>query len=193
MAQSYKRSLLVALVALAPAFTACERVDSISGVTESPAPVVTTQAKPKYTQLIARSSSGTVPTQVAWEYISPKRKGRLQIGAYVLNIPRGAVKDPTWFRMVVVDNGFISVELDAWSKQGRVTQFQLPLKLTVPYADASPEQVEDPAKLLLAHTVDTEILEVIGATVDPLSRTVTGVIWHFSTWTLAKEISMGID
>jgi hypothetical protein len=194
MAQSYKRSLLVALAALAPAFTACEHVDEISAVTDTPTLALSANATPRYTQLIARSSAGTLPTHAAWEYVMPNQKGTLQIGQYRLDIPRGAVATATWFRMQLVDNGFVSVQLEAWDRTAtQVTHFKAPLKLTIPYSDGDANQIDDPWSLLFAHTVGTEILELAGASVDPINKTVQGVIWHFSTWTLAKEFSPGID
>ncbi len=197
MAQSYQRSLLIALTALVPALTACERVDEISGVTENSdtrASVVSAHSKPMNAQLVKRSADGSVPTQVAFEYVTPQRKGRLQIGKYMLEIPRGAVRGGTWFRMKVVDNGYITVELDAFdARLQRVTHFMQPLKLTIPYEDGSPDVIDDPAKLKIAHTVDEEILELVGASVNKRTRTVSSPIWHFSMWTLAKEFSPGID
>jgi hypothetical protein len=200
MAQSHKRSLLIALVALAPAFTACEQVDEISSVAETtrPAqPINAVNAKPKFATLVWRDSTSSVPKRVAYVWVDgPKKAARLQIGKYALDIPRGAVSQPTVFRMQVVDDGFITAELDAyvWNNGWQqVHTFNQPLKLTLPYDEAASDIVADPTKLLIANTLNAEILELVNTSVDWRHLTVTGEITHFSMWALAKEISMGID
>jgi hypothetical protein len=195
MAQSYKRSLLVALVALIPLFTACERMDDLSGVSEvGTPPAVTTDAKPKYATLVGRVDDSEVANHVAYVKVNPKRKARLQIGKYVLEIPNGAVTRPTTFRMTVPNNGYIAVELEAWDNFGNpVHTFQQQLKLTLPYEDADLSMVDNLSDLVFANTENGQILECVGTSVDEDRKTVTGQISHFSMWALAKEISMGID
>jgi hypothetical protein len=199
MAKSFKQPLLIGLLALAPLFTACERSADISGVTELPVPTVAA-ARQKTARVVTRqtvSTSGVVYSQ----WISGGKSTTLTIGKYELFVPKGAVKKPTLFRMQVLSGDVIGVSLNAWDNSFQpVTQFQAPLRLTLPYDDADFSQFENPSKLLLANIVsdtDTSILELVSPSIDPIHQTITGNITHFSIWSLAvslsKELSPGID
>jgi hypothetical protein len=198
MAKSFKQPLLIGLLALAPFFAACERSADISGVTETP--VQTVASKPKPARVLTRSvtaSSGTVYS----EWISAGKTTTLTVGKYSLFIPKGAVKKPTLFRMQVLTGSVVGVSLQAWDNGWQpVTQFQAPLRLTLPYDEVDAGQIQNPDRLLIANIVsdtDTSILEVISPAIDPINQTITGSITHFSVWSLAisltKELSPGID
>jgi hypothetical protein len=198
MAKSFKQPLLIGLLALVPLVTACERSADISGVTE--APVAAMAARQKTARVVTRqsvSTSGVVYSQ----WISGGKSTTLTVGKYELFVPKGAVKKPTLFRMQVLSGDVIGVSLNAWDNNLQpVTQFQAPLRLTLPYDDADFSQFDSPSRLLLANIVsdsDTSILELVAPSVDPINQTITGNITHFSIWSLAvslsKELSPGID
>lgn len=197
MAKSFKQPLLIALLALVPVFTACERAADISGLTEGP----TVAAKPaKGVKVLTRQGVATGGT-VYSEWISKGKSATLTIGKYQIFIPKGAVRKPTIFRMTVLTDSVIGVSLQAWDNSFQpVTQFQVPLRLTLPYDEASDTELQHPDRLLLANIVsntDTSILELVAPSIDPVNRTITGNITHFSIWSLAlslsKELSPGID
>ena len=198
MAKSFKQPLLIGLLALAPFFTACERAAEISGVTE--APVMTSSARPKPARVLKRQGTATSGT-VYSEWISSGKSTTLTIGKYSLFIPKGAVKKPTLFRMQVLTGEVIGVSLHAWDNSWQpVTQFQVPLRLTLPYDEVSATDIDSTDRLLIANIVsdvDTSILEVVNPSVNPIEQTITGNITHFSIWSLAislsKELSPGID
>ncbi|HET9439219.1 MAG TPA: hypothetical protein VFO52_03565 [Longimicrobiales bacterium] len=194
MAKSYKRTLLTVLFALVPLFAGCDSARDISGVTEPVTPTVA--AKPKLAKVLTRVINGTTGIAVS-DYVTNGKTALLQVGKYQLFVPRGAVKKPTKFVMVVLDNEMIGVRLYAFDKDWqRVTQFHVPVRLTLPYDEADQTQVSGTGKLRIANVVsdtDNTILELVGVEVDTDNQTVTGSLSHFSVWSLAKELSMGID
>lgn len=194
MAKTYQRTLLIGLLTLAPLFGACEQVD-ISGVTESEAPAQDAAAKPKTVKLLLRHAAASGRT-VAVDWVTAGKTTTLKLGKYELFVPRGAVKKPTTFRMTVLSGPVIGVSLEAWDNQGnRVTEFNVPLRLTLPYDEAHVYSVDD-CKFLLANIVsetDHTILDVVNVGVNPEAQTITGNITHFSVWSLAKELSPAID
>ena len=193
MAKSYQRTLLVGLLALAPFFGACEQVD-ISGVTEPATQSVS--AKPRSARVISRvvhTTSGTVVS----EWLTNGKDATLQLGKYKLYVPRGAVKKPTMFVMTVLDGDMIGVRLLASDKDGnKVTEFRMPLVLTLPYDEADQGEVGNGSRLKIANVVsetDQTILELVNVVRDDAAQTITGNLLHFSVWSLAKEISPAID
>ena len=194
MAKSYQRSLLIGLITLAPLFGACEQAD-ISGVTESEVSAPEAAAKPKFVKLLLRQSAASGGA-VAVDWVTAGKTTTLKVGKYELFVPRGAVQKPTTFRMTVLSGSVIGVSLEAWDNQGnRITEFRSPLRLTLPYDEAHIYNTND-CKLLLANIVsetDHTILDVVNVGVDTSAQTITGNITHFSIWSLAKELSPGID
>lgn len=197
MAKSYQRTLLAGLLTLAPLFGACEQAD-INGVTET-APV-TLAAKPKPAKVITRTWT-TMSGTVVSDWITSGKETTLQLGKYQLHVPRGSVRKPTMFRMTVLGGSVIGVSLEAIDNKGdAVTQFDVPLRLTLPYDDATGSDIADPTRLVLANIVsesNTTILEIVSPSVDLGKQTITGTITHFSVWSLAvrlsKELSPAID
>jgi hypothetical protein len=196
MAKSYQRTLLVGLLTLVPLIGACEQMD-ISGVTETAAPTAAFHSQ--QTKLLTRAWS-SMPATVVSDWITAGKTARLKLGKYELWVPKGAVANPTIFRMTVLGGPLIGVSLEAFDNNGnRVTRFQVPLKLTLPYDEAR-FVVDNESSLLLANIAsetDYSILEIVDPNVDNNAFTVTGSITHFSIWTLAielsKELSPGID
>jgi hypothetical protein len=198
MAKSYQRTLLLGLIMLAPLYAGCERAADIAGVTEAPAQTLT--LKSRHNKVLKRTSVGTSGTVVS-DWTNHGKPLTLEIGKYKLWVPKGAVKNPTIFRMTVLTGSVVGVSLEAFDNQGDpVTQFQTPLRLTLPYDEADEAEIDNPSHLLLANIVsesDPTILEIVNPAVNQKHKTITGSITHFSVWSLAiqlsKELSPGID
>lgn len=195
MGKSYQRTLLLSLLLPATVLTGCEQYQDITSVTEPAAYEQAAVAKPKSAKVLTRhadNSGGTVTT----EWVTSGQRATLKLGKYELFVPKGAVQTPTTFRMTVLRGPVIGVSLEAFDNQGNpVREFRTPLRLTLPYDEAHVYNIED-CKLYLANVVsesDLTILEVVNVSVDQKRQTVTGNITHFSLWTLAKELSPGID
>ena len=194
MAKSYKRTLLLSLLLLAPLYTGCEQMSDISGVTEREATAPAAAEKPKFVKVLMRYTPAQGGT-VASDWVTSGKSTTLTFGKYELFIPKGAVRKPTFFRMTVLSGTVIGVSLEAWDNQlNKVSEFRVPLRLTIPYDEA---HIYDPnCKLVLANIVsesDLTVLDVEQASINPSNETVTGNITHFSLWSLAKELSPGID
>ena len=197
MAKSFKQPLLIGLLALTPLFAACERAADISGVTEAP---VAAAAKPKAAKVVKRAHQA-VGGHLVSDWVTAGKTTTLKLGKYELFIPKGAVKKPTTFRMTVLTGSVIGVSLEAFDNHGEpVTQFRVPLHLTLPYDEGDITDLENPGKLVLANIVsadDETILDLTNASADTVTKTVKGNITHFSIWSLArvltKELSPGID
>lgn len=194
MAKSYQRTLLIGLLTLAPVFGACEQAD-ISGITE-PAAAPAYVPPVRTATIVSRVVHNTSGTVVS-DWLTNGKSATLQLGKYTLEIPRGAVKKPTLFVMTVLDGNMIGVRLLAFDRDmNPVTQFAMPLQLTLPYDEADQTEITSTNKLLIANVVseiDTRILELVNPQVNRSALTITGNISHFSVWSLAKELSPAID
>jgi hypothetical protein len=186
--RSFQRSLYGMLALFSMMLSACERVDDINSFVQPPRYGL----QGDYRLLDPNQNPGS-PVTSAVE-IRSEDSGTLTIGDYSLFIPAGSVKKPTTFRMTVSGN---VVDLSAVENNGRaVTQFPNGLRLTLPYSQF--ENVNDPAGLVLAYVVPNangafQFVEAYLATANAASQTITGTIYHFSYYTLAKEIIVGID
>jgi hypothetical protein len=186
--RSFQRSLYGMLAFFSMMLSACERVDDINSFSQPPRYGL----QGDYRLLDPNQNPGT-PVTSAVE-IRSGDSGTLTIGDYSLFIPVGSVKKPTTFRMTV--SGGV-VELTAAENNGKaVTQFPNGLHLTLPYSQF--EGVNDPAGLVVAYVVPNgngafQFVEAYMATANAASQTITGTIYHFSYYTLAKEIIVGID
>lgn len=199
MVYSAKRMLLGALLLSAPLFSACERIDTISSIETTDFAASPGRSKKAKLVVAAVTESGTVQGMA-----THGRSLTLQIGQYVLEVPKGAVKEPTTFRMTVVPGDMVKVSLEAWDANDpsvEVKQFRQPLNLTLPYSAIAPEDRANPGLLLIGHISEdgrNQIEEVVNAVVDTNAQTITGQIFHFSIWAIvrelvAKEIIIGID
>lgn len=201
MAKPYQRTLLVALLSLAPVFAGCDSAVDLSGVPEPAAAIPTVAFHPKEVTVVTRVFPGTTGVAIS-DYVTKGKSATLTIGKYQLVVPRGAVQKPTRFAMVVLENDMIGVKLYAFDKDwNEVRQFEKPVQLTLPYDEADETLLRDKHnKLFIANVVsenDATILEMVSARVDESTKTVTGDLYHFSVWSLAiqlsKEFSPGID
>lgn len=194
MTRTYKRWLLTALLALAPVFTACERVDDISSISEGPqfsaqgptnAPG---QAKDKQKRNVTLVSGSPMTPGTVLAWIKPGQDATLAVGGFRLYVPKGSVARPTLITMTVPASQYRKVSLTAVDNKGdAVTRFPQGLSLTIPY-DALAADV-DPSKLVIVYVTQNadgshNILEILDASADPVARTVTGTILHFSDYIL---------
>ncbi|HET9440525.1 MAG TPA: hypothetical protein VFO52_10155 [Longimicrobiales bacterium] len=199
MTKSYQRMLFCALLALTPLFSACERADDVSSVTVDPMQA-TIAFKPGEVRVVSRSTQGGGGYAVS-DFVGRNNTATLEVGKYRLQVPRGAVKKPTRFMMVVLENDIIGVRLYAWDRDWQpVRTFSTPLALTLPYDEADEAEIVAGAKLRIANLVsesDPTVLELVAAEPDRINKTVTGRLSHFSVWSLViqftKELSPGID
>lgn len=187
MTRSFQRSLYGMLALFSMMLSACERVDDINSFAQPPRYGL----QGDYRLLDPNTNPDSSVTSAV--EIKSGEAGTLTIGDHSLFIPAGSVKKPTVFRMTVTGS---VVNLSAVENNGRpVTQFPNGLQLTLPYAQF--DNV-DPADLVVAYVVPTangafQFVEAYTATANAGSQTITGTIYHFSYYTLAKEIIVGID
>jgi hypothetical protein len=116
--------------------------------------------------------------------------GVLALLDHVLSVPQGAVTEPTIFSMTVIQSGYVEVELTAtpksllstlffWRKVEEV-QFNVPVELSLSYARAT--NVTDPSRLKIMRVKADGNHEILPSTVDPVNRTVTAELDHFSRY-----------
>ena len=122
--------------------------------------------------------------------------GAISVEGHPLKVPAGAVSQPTWFSMQVVEASVVHVRLKAWRALdgAAVTQFpNVPVELTL---DASKLEKLDPTGLIIVYLRDGTydgVKEKVPSVVDLDHWTVTGYLSHFSSYALAREFSPGID
>jgi hypothetical protein len=116
--------------------------------------------------------------------------GLLSILGHILNVPAGAVSEPTLFSMTVLQNGYVEVELTAtpqsllrrllfWRAPPEV-QFAVPVDLSLSYARAT--NVTDPSRLKIMRVNPDGRHEILPSTVDTVKKTVTAKLDHFSRY-----------
>ena len=122
--------------------------------------------------------------------------GSVSVDGNTLNVPAGAVGQPTWFSMQVVEGSVVHVRLKAWraADGAAVTQFpNVAVELTL---DASRIEKLDPTGLVIVYLRDGTYdgaREEVRSIVNQNNWTVTGYLTHFSSYALAREFSPGID
>jgi hypothetical protein len=120
--------------------------------------------------------------------------GFVTLGGHVLKVPANAVASPTWFSLQVIESNTYTVKFKAWRllDGAAVTQFnRVPLEMTF---DVSDLENPDPRGLTVVYLQDgtiTGALEKVSSKVN--GSTVTGYLTHFSTYSVAREYSMGVD
>lgn len=192
MIQSGKRTLLAALIVLAPMFTACEQVDQISSVEATD---ITVAAKKKFARVVHANVTAS-----GWDagFATAGKSITLQVGQYKLVVPKGAVNKKTYFVMVVLPGTSVSVSLKAYdtSNFAEVSTFRRELFLTLPYSEIDAASIGNESSLRIGNVSEDgaeSILEIVDTNVDNNAKTITGKITHFSLWAVAKEIIVGID
>jgi hypothetical protein len=122
--------------------------------------------------------------------------GSISVDGHTLKVPAGAISQPTWFSMQIVEASVVHVRLRAWRALDgvAVTQFpNEPVRLTL---DASHLEKLDPTGLVIVYLRDGTYegaRETVPSTVNTSNWTVTGYLSHFSSYALAREYSPGID
>lgn len=119
--------------------------------------------------------------------------GSIHLAGHSIEVPAGAVADPTLFTMSLVTNGYIEVELTAVvsSLLGGVLDVGgdgfggKTVALTLSYATAT--NVEDPDDLLILRMLEDGRVEALDAVVDPSGKRVTAQLDHFSRYCLASN------
>ena len=192
--QSRRRTLFVALLALAPMFAACERVDQISGIEMTD--VTATARRTKTAQVV---TADVTASGIAIGSASYNKGVTLSIGQYRLVVPKRAVPRKTVFVMTVTPGNAVAVSLKAYRDGAAVTTFDKELFLTLPYSEVVDPAVmgeDEETKLVVANISEDgshSVLEIVNTGIDDEAKTVTGKITHFSIWAIAKEIIVGID
>jgi hypothetical protein len=116
--------------------------------------------------------------------------GLLSLLGHVLNVPEGAVSQPTLFSMTAIQSGHIEVELTAtpqsllrrllfWRSVPEV-HFNVPVELSLSYARAT--NVTDPSRLRIMRINPDGRHEILPSVVDPVTKTVTAELDHFSRY-----------
>lgn len=187
---------VVLAFALGLFLSACDSADRITEpAAEAPAPQATIVTGPdgqEYTLLRARPLlSG--PLQVT--NLISLSGGSLTLLGHTLVVPRGAVTGPTLFTMIIGLNGYVEVHLEAlgYSLLGGLLNlggdgFRKPVRVTLSYANAT--NVGDPNDLVIVHLPGWwgyDRAEPVPSTVDPVRKTVTAELDHFSRYALASN------
>ena len=116
-----------------------------------------------------------------------KKGGRLILGSHVLEVPSGAVDNPTLFTMDKVDADHIQVKLTATRlilNDVGSRGFNVPVRLTLSYGKAA-ELPSDQSTLRVIWVKLDGTSEDRPSTVDVQGKRVTASLGHFSNYALA--------
>ncbi len=111
------------------------------------------------------------------------KTGKLAIGAHSLNIWERPLDEPMVFTMTVRQTPYLAVDLKAvkLSDGTPVTQFTVPLYLTVSYAKST-TPIPDARQLDVYYVVNGVPQEATVAVVDKKGQKLLARIWHFSEY-----------
>lgn len=115
--------------------------------------------------------------------------GSLALGGHVLTVPAGAVSGPTTFQMELTYEDKLGVKLSATSVGSSVHNdigaagFLTPVVLRMSFEKATREV--NPGRLTVAWERDEDELEPVSSSVDMSTKTVSGLVPHFSGFILA--------
>jgi len=188
------------ILALAFSFflAACDGADRVAAPTTEPqlqqAAVVTGPNGETYT-LIRSKPLISLPLQLQVTDLISLNGGSITLLGHTLAVPAGAVTSPTLFTMLLGLNGYIEVNLEALSPSllGGLLNigghgFRRPVRVTLSYANAA--DVVDPSRLVIVHLPGLwgyETAEPVPTTVDPVRKTVTAELDHFSRYAIASN------
>ena len=177
-----------ALVAAATLATACDSsapdtfmVPQFDGVSGSSGSSDITIVRTKETKTKTRADG----------IIGPQG-GSISSGGHTLVVPAGAVNAPTQFMLQVKETNAIHVDLKAWRviDGAPVTQFPVvPVQIRLSVGDVTDV---DPARLIVVYLRDGTYdgrKDVMRSSYNATARTVTGVIPHFSEYTVGIDRS----
>jgi len=178
--------------------TACDGADRVAAPTEEPqveqAAVVTGPNGETYTLIRSKPLLGLLPLQLQVSDLISLNGGSISLLGHTLTVPSGAVTSPTLFTMLLGLNGYVEVHLEALTPTlfGLLNiggnGFRRPVRVTISYANAV--GVTDPSKLVIVHLPGLwgyNRAEPVPTTVDPVRKTVTAELDHFSRYALASN------
>ena len=119
--------------------------------------------------------------------------GQISLLGHSVLVPQGAVTQPTLFSLLVLPTGYVEVDLSATvtSLLGLVVDvgsrgFETPVPVTLSYARGT--NVSDPSKLKVVRInsiLGYKYYEILPTQVDPVAKTVTSDLEHFSRYVVA--------
>ncbi|HET9440850.1 MAG TPA: hypothetical protein VFO52_11790 [Longimicrobiales bacterium] len=127
--------------------------------------------------------------------VYPSVEGSVSVGGHTLKVPVGAVTQPTWFMLQVIEASAVHVRLKAWNALDGsvVTQFpNVPVELTLDVSDIEDLDLNGLVIVYLRDGSYAGAKEPVRTTISG-STTLTGYLTHFSQYAVAREYSIGID
>lgn len=139
---------------------------------------------------------GTVPSSLLELEVSEiigSGGGSLALGGHAIEVPAGAVDEPTLFTMTLLTSGYVEVELSAVvdGLLGGVLDVGAEgfgdetVALTMTYDWAT--NVDDPGDLLILRMRDDGTVEPLPVVLDREARTITARLEHFSRYCMASN------
>ena len=117
--------------------------------------------------------------------------GVLSVGGHSVDVPPGAVLEPTLFTMLTPSTPVIDVELNALVPDGlsglirELAVFLQPVTLELSYAHA--RGAIDPDHLVIVRLLDDGRYEVLPTQVDKLGKVIRAELDHFSKYAMASN------
>ncbi len=158
---------------------------SFTGCSQSP---VEPNLEPTEPQVLSRSAAFTSMAQMSpvplytEAVISAKDGGRLALFDVVLDVPPGALDVDTTYSIDIPD---INVFYNEFGTDGLV--FNVPVTVTMSYRDADLSGVDESSIRIGWWNNDNETWVDMDCTIDRVSQTVTGKLYHFSAYALVSD------
>ena len=180
------RNAIIALaLGLTAAVTACDSGARIDQITAPPA--FSQGATKKVARLVRTNTtfSGCVsadmnPSGGTMQYTSGTET------VVTLTVPKKAVNANTQFTICPTTDGTLGFHFTATEKNGnKVHEFNTPLKLSISYSSATNITATD--RLDIVYVVNGAAVEKLGGSMDVRNRTVTGNVFHFSSYVIGTD------
>lgn len=169
------------------AATSCDQ----SRAPESPVAPSSSVASTSYTLVNDPLPLSLSPSELISTKLIGLTGGSISLLGHSITVPYGAVATPTFFTIAVLPTGYVEVQLLALAPSlfGSLVNvgengFKKPVTLTLTYSRST--QNLDPSRLLILY-VDGSEQEPVPSVVDPVAKTVSAQLQHFSKYCMASN------
>lgn len=138
---------------------------------------------------IVEGTTSLLTEQVVTVLVDPAVGGVIELLGHRLEVPAGAVDDPTYFVMIALPGNAVRVELYAIDVASGLdvgaNGFDVPVELTLSWAGLS--GIKDPSRLVIAYLPPQGSPQQLPTTIDGTARTASADLDHFSRYALCRN------
>ena len=184
---AYRKAIFAIVLGLSSVLAACDSVEKLDQITAPPAPpALSYGSDPRMTTLLRTSAFWT--TCVFQQVTALGGTIKYTSGTetvLTLVVPKQALVNTTYFMICPTRDGTLGFDFAAGDRNGSVRTFRLPLHLTISYKTAL--NLTATSRLRIVYAVNGTPVELLSGALDPVRRTVSANVFHFSTYVIGTD------